>query len=287
MDSMEVLCQLRDQKAKREKAHRIFNYQIDKINELQEEKKALLLQLEALKHGERDDDAGLEDDVMRQSKLKLVKLKEKILAYKTIGPCGLTVMDAESDSLAVSFTGCYKQQISETFRLKIDCSNGARLSGTTIPYFINVQEILDKENPVDWNKVINKISRLISAYTSRKGDIEEAKTQFKSYVKSVENTASYSFVNLTLDLPEEEKSYKLRCQLTYSDLEAVCNSKVQVQSDSEVFPEEVLQEVQRKFLSTPLTMALKQMINPEGSTQSLAHSDLSSFQMESDHSDNV
>jgi len=275
MDSMEALCKLRALKEERHKEKlqcAQIQMQLKKINALREEKEALFLHLQALQAGEQTDDEvnGGDDILIRQSTLKIKELKEKIWAFKTIGPCGLTVMDSESDCLVVAFTGLYKQCFTENFVLQVKCSGGATVNGTTIPYFINVQEMLDKEKPVDWNIFMDKVSRLISAYIQRKGDVEDAKTKYNTVVKSCDANSPFTVVDLVLNLPgdEEGQSHQLRCHMTYPDLDSIHPSNARVTADTEVFPEEVLQEVKSKLMSQPLTKALASLVGDlEGFSQ--------------------
>lgn len=235
-----------------------------KISALHEEKEALYRALLCLEDGEDPLSVfnQLDSPEVHGLRREFAELKEKIEAHKVIGPCGLTVLEQNSNYLEVSFT-CFWKKFSKSYLLKIAFEeNKYKVRGSTIPYFLNIQSLIDKESSPNWSYLFDKISNLISAYIQRKGELEYVKNNPKALVSSLSANDPVTFIDLKMSFEHTDGiHHNLHCNIHYDSLWLTLPSDVELETDSSLLSEELLATVRSKLLSEPLSSAFSSMVD--------------------------
>ncbi|XP_059158059.1 uncharacterized protein LOC131942288 [Physella acuta] len=200
MNSILALNELRTAKQKKQQEKLQCNEikkQLEYIHALKKEKEILNSKLQLLMEGNtlEEIDESLE---VKRFKKSIRLFQEKLSAYRIIGPCGLTVIEVDDIHLVVSFTARWRD-LTESFILEITYVNGfIKISNTTIPYFLNIQTVLDNCEIKTLDYFLDEISYLINAYIQRKGEVEFVKNVFKDFLKTCSTNDAFTSIDLTL-----------------------------------------------------------------------------------------
>ncbi|CAL1538734.1 unnamed protein product, partial [Lymnaea stagnalis] len=237
MNSLVALNELRAARIRKEQTRsqcQEIKRQLEQINNMKREKATLSEQLQLLRQGSNnpEDITTYQDSELREFKKALRILQEKLSAYRIIGPSGLTVIERDANTLVVSFTSTWRY-VTESYILKVNSSDGQiKVSNTTIPYFIDVQTMLNnKSQPL--NQVMDNIGYQLNAYIHRKGELDFVTKDCANILKTSSANDSMTTINLTLaDKQTSTSKTKKNCEisifLVYSSIESLLPETVDV-----------------------------------------------------------
>jgi len=263
MNSMIVLNELRATKVKRlqEKIQcaEVKN-QLEKIDNLQRKKAALTLRLHKLSQ-----EIFIEDQVhsLRDLKGVLYNLEEKLCSYRLIGPCGLTVAEVDTNCLVVTFTSMWKN-ITESYILKIVAVDGqVKVSGTSIPYFIDIQALMERSKSSAWHQRMDDIGHILSAYVQRKGELDSVMQEYKEFIKSSSPDESLTSIEIILYQTDVATgSEKQICiYLVYPDISSILPEKAVITTDKMYIAKQTVSGIERKFLTSPFSGVMPAVVN--------------------------
>ncbi|RUS78364.1 hypothetical protein EGW08_013884 [Elysia chlorotica] len=245
--------------------------QLDEIVALQKQKAGLEQRLGTLTSGQTVDELNCWDDpdLSEQSKI-LRDLREKLAAYRLIGPCGLTVSNVESSSLVVTFTPMWLS-LSEVFYISLKAKDdGIQVSATNMPYFFNVSSLVD-DMKTDVASVMDSISVKLAAYVQRKAE-------FQLTLKTHADVISFSSCNepvTSLDLEMQsldastEIMKRIDIYVTYSTVESLQPARVQLSKENISISEEIEEELRHSILTSPFSTAVNKVVEFLISTEAL------------------
>ena len=80
----------------------------------------------------------------------------------------------------VEFTGLWRKSVSENFVLSLSLhqDNTYKVGKSSIPYFINVQSLLDSDKSGQLSHVLDNVGHLISMYMARRGEMNYVKVRY-------------------------------------------------------------------------------------------------------------
>uniref|UniRef100_A0A0B7B2N4 Centromere protein O n=2 Tax=Arion vulgaris TaxID=1028688 RepID=A0A0B7B2N4_9EUPU len=268
MKSMMVLNQLRVAKIKKQQEKvqcDEVHKQLAKIMTLRRQKAALNVKLKALSQGILTDDR-IEDQVqsLKDGMNNLYTLQEKLGAYRFIGPCGLTVADdVDTNCLVVTFTPMWKH-IAESYILKIVAVAGQmKVSGTSIPYFVDVQSLLDKSKSPVWHQVMDNIGHILNAYVQRKGELDFVMKKYKEIIKSTTSNESQTSVEVILCQKDQPTGLeKEMCiYLVYPQLDSTLPEKAIITTEKCLIASQTVASLRHELLMLPLSSVMPAVVS--------------------------
>ncbi|KAK6959914.1 hypothetical protein BgiMline_035088 [Biomphalaria glabrata] len=265
MNSLVALSEL--QAAKKEKLQKKsqceeIKGQLIKISQLQEKKKLLASRLVLLSQGVNAADiyAG-PDPRVRELYNNLWDLKEKLSAYRIIGPCGITVVEKTTDQLVVSFTSMWLH-VTEAFTLRVKVSESRlKVASTTIPYFIDVQSLLEHSKHLSLSQQMDNIGHKINAYIRRKGELDFVKKELESFLTVCESDEAVTNVELTLNkVCQNDK--KMFIYIIYPTMDSLLPEtvKIAIGNLDDTLDQGVITDLGTQLKEQPLSIALSTFV---------------------------
>ncbi|KAK3786069.1 hypothetical protein RRG08_058131 [Elysia crispata] len=251
--------------------------QLEQIVALQKQKGMLEQRLRMLSSGQMVEELNQWDDpdLTEQSKI-LGDLREKLAAYKLIGPCGLTVSDVESSSLVVTFTPMWLS-LSEVFYVSLMAKDDSiQVSATNIPYFFNVPSLVANMK-TDVASVMDAISLKLAAFIQRKAEVQLALKTHAEVISA--SSCSEPVTSVDLQLQSVDPSTEIRKQIdiyiTYSSVEDLQPARVKLSPENISIPLEIEEDLHNLIVTSPLSTALHKVVEYLISTEALVEPQLS------------
>lgn len=241
----------------------VVKEQLEQILALQKQKDMLDQRLSNLTSGQTVEELNQWDNrELTERSQVLRELKEKLAAYRLIGPCGLTVSDIDTSSLVITFTPMW-HTFSEVFYIRlIEKGDGLQVSATNIPYFFHLPALVANMK-ADKAELLNAISLKLKAYVQRKAELQLALTKHADVITSSFQTEPATYVDIqlqSLDTPTEILK-QLGVYITYSNVDDILPSKVKFSPKNILFPSEVEEELSQLMLNSPLNSALAKVVD--------------------------
>ncbi|CAG5136455.1 unnamed protein product [Candidula unifasciata] len=266
MNSLTVLSDLRAAKVKRQQERlqcTEVKKQFEVIKNLQKKKSLLNARLQALSQGISVEEFDYPEEDLRFKRSTLCTLKETLHAYRLIGPCGLTVAEVDADRLVVTFTSVWKNTM-ESYILKIVAVDGqVKVSGTNIPYFIDVQSMLDKSKSPQWLQLMDDIGYMLNAYIHRKGELALVMESYKEFIKLASPNESLTSIELTVSQTDRQTGLNkdICVYLVYAGIDCTLPERVTITTENMIISSQICSALRQKFLLLPLSDVITAVVD--------------------------
>ncbi|GFS06123.1 hypothetical protein ElyMa_004699000 [Elysia marginata] len=251
--------------------------QLETIVALQEERDVLQEKLDSLTSGQTMEELDRYDDPELTERTRVLReLREKLAAYRLIGPCGLSVSDVEPSSLTVTFTPMWRSLAEDFYVSLVAKEDGIQVSATNIPYFFNLPSLVASMK-ADVAEVLNVISLKLVAYIQRKAEVQLAMRTHGDVITSSSFTEPITSVDLQLQSLDTatEIMKQIDVYVTYSNVDDVHPERVKLSPKNIPIPVEVEEELCHLMLTNPLSSALTRVVQYLTSTGALVEPQLS------------
>ncbi|KAH9512633.1 hypothetical protein Btru_038994 [Bulinus truncatus] len=151
-----------------------------------------------------------------------------------------------------------KSQCEEIKRQLVTISEH-KVSGTTIPYFIDVQSLLNQSKHLSLSQQMDTIGHKINAYIRRIGELEYVKNELKNLVAVCETDEPVTNVQLILNKDGYPRN-KLFIFMLYPSIDALLPETVRIAPDNLDISESAMTDLSRELEEHPLSVALSALV---------------------------